>query len=144
MLRVKQSRTGAAGANSEAVRPPGLCFRGSKDVSPGSWGMGAREEQWEGTASELLTALVKHVKQPETPKAPHKLTGRLRLAGDALRKAGVEMLGHRGMAKERSSLSPVHPGTKSLEGRDLKSQASQGDDGAATWRRKKWDALQYG
>jgi len=91
--------------------------------------MAAREEQWEGTASELLTALVRHVKQPEIeaearyeyektkgnntanaegrwrearartrgilaegwPKAPHKLTGRLKLAGDALRKAGVEI-----------------------------------------------------
>ena len=91
--------------------------------------MAAREDQWEGTASELLIALVKHVKQPEIeaealyqsektnnintadseaqwretrartrevlaagwPKAPHKLTGRLRLASDALRKAGVEV-----------------------------------------------------
>jgi hypothetical protein len=91
--------------------------------------MAAREDQWEGTASELLMALVKHVKQLEIeaealyqsektndnntanaearwretrartreilatgwPKAPHKLTGRLRLASDALRKAGVEI-----------------------------------------------------
>jgi hypothetical protein len=91
--------------------------------------MAAREDRWEGTASELLLALVKHVKQPEIeaeslyqnektndnntadaeapwrearartretlaagwPKAPHKLTGRLRLASDALRKAGVEV-----------------------------------------------------
>jgi hypothetical protein len=117
----------AYGANRDSAVED--VIEGDKVVSALRAFMAALEQQWEGTASELLTALVGHVKQPEIeaealyqsektndnntanaearwretrartrevlaagwPKAPHKLAGRLRLASDALRKAGVEL-----------------------------------------------------
>jgi hypothetical protein len=124
--------------------------------------------QWQGTATELLSGLVKYVKQPQIeaeatyecekakkssaqekaearwrearartretlgegwPKAPHKLVGRLKLAGDALRKAGVHIRWPSHHGKRKVIVIASEPSAKENTEESQESQASPSNDG---------------